>query len=100
MVSTALLQQGSKILRISSILLATAIACISVLYFSIPMNDTQRTQFDVILVLGNPAADNGSIAPLAQSRVLEAIRQYRFTPAMRQGKPVAVSLKIETNMRY
>jgi TonB family protein len=31
---------------------------------------------------------------------MEAIRQYRFTPAMRQGKPVAVSLKIETNMRY
>jgi uncharacterized SAM-binding protein YcdF (DUF218 family) len=83
MVSTALLQQGSKILRISSILLATAIACISVLYFSIPMNDTQRTQFDVILVLGNPAADNGSIAPLAQSRVLEAIRQYRAGAAPR-----------------
>jgi|SRR5580704_2173458 uncharacterized SAM-binding protein YcdF (DUF218 family) len=83
MVSTALLQQGSKILRISSILLATAIACISVLYFSIPMNDTQRTQFDVILVLGNPAADNGSIAPLAQSRVLEAIRQYRAGVAPR-----------------
>ncbi len=83
MVSTALLQQGSKILRISSILLATAIACISVLYFSIPMNDTQRTQFDVILVLGNPANDNGSIAPLAQSRVLEAIRQYRAGVAPR-----------------
>jgi uncharacterized SAM-binding protein YcdF (DUF218 family) len=83
MISTALLQQGSKILRISSILLATAIACISVLYFSIPMNDTQRTQFDVILVLGNPAADNGSIAPLAQSRVLEAIRQYRAGAAPR-----------------
>jgi uncharacterized SAM-binding protein YcdF (DUF218 family) len=83
MVSTALLQQGSKILRISGILLATAIACISVLYFSIPMNDTQRTQFDVILVLGNPAADNGSIAPLAQSRVLEAIRQYRAGAAPR-----------------
>jgi uncharacterized SAM-binding protein YcdF (DUF218 family) len=83
MISTALLQKGSKILRISSILLATAIACISVLYFSIPMNDTQRTQFDVILVLGNPAADNGSIAPLAQSRVLEAIRQYRAGVAPR-----------------
>ena len=31
---------------------------------------------------------------------MEAIRQYRFTPAMRQGKPVAVSIKLETNMRY
>jgi uncharacterized SAM-binding protein YcdF (DUF218 family) len=83
MISTAVLQQGSKILRISSILLATAIACVSVLYFSIPMSDTQRTQFDVILVLGNPAADNGTITPLAKSRVLEGIRQYRAGAAPR-----------------
>ena len=52
-------------------MLATAVACLAVLYFSIPMADTQQTKFDVILVLGNPAADNGSIAPLAQSRVVE-----------------------------
>ena len=64
-------------------MLATAIACIAILYFSIPMADTQQTQFDVILVLGNPAADNGSIAPLAQSRVLEGIRQYRAGVAPR-----------------
>ena len=31
---------------------------------------------------------------------MEAIRQYRFSPAMRKGRPVAVSVKIETNMRY
>jgi uncharacterized SAM-binding protein YcdF (DUF218 family) len=83
MISTALLQQRFKILRISGILLATAIACISVLYFSIPMSDTQRTQFDVILVLGNPAANNGTITPLAKSRVLEGIRQYRAGAAPR-----------------
>ena len=64
-------------------MLATAIACIAIIYFSIPMNDTQQTQFDVILVLGNPAADNGSIAPLAKSRVLEGIRQYRAGVAPR-----------------
>jgi TonB family protein len=29
---------------------------------------------------------------------MEAIRQYRFSPAMRKGKPVAVSVSIETNM--
>ncbi len=83
MISTALLKQPLKVLRIFGTLLATAIACISVLYFSIPMSDTQQTQFDVILVLGNPAADNGSIAPLAKSRVLEAIRQYRAGVAPR-----------------
>jgi len=64
-------------------MLATAIACIAIIYFSIPMNDTQQVQFDVILVLGNPAKDDGSIAPLAQSRVLEGIRQYRAGVAPR-----------------
>ena len=64
-------------------MLATAIACIAIIYFSIPMNDTQQVQFDVILVLGNPAKDDGSIAPLAESRVLEGIRQYRAGVAPR-----------------
>jgi uncharacterized SAM-binding protein YcdF (DUF218 family) len=70
-------------LRIFGIVMATAIACNSIIYFSIPMSDTQRTQFDVILVLGNPAAENGSITPLAKSRVLEGIRQYRAGVAPR-----------------
>jgi uncharacterized SAM-binding protein YcdF (DUF218 family) len=70
-------QQRLKVLRIFAIILATAIACFSVIYFSIPMQDTQQPQFDVILVLGNPAKDDGSIAPIAESRVREAIRQYR-----------------------
>jgi len=76
-------QQRLRILRIFFIMLATAIACIAIIYFSIPMNDTQQVQFDVILVLGNPALDDGSIAPLAKSRVLEGIRQYRAGVAPR-----------------
>jgi uncharacterized SAM-binding protein YcdF (DUF218 family) len=76
-------QQRLRILRIFAIVLATAIACTSVIYFSIPMQDTQQAQFDVILVLGNPAKDDGSIAPVAESRVMEAIRQYRAGVAPR-----------------
>ena len=76
-------QQRLKFLRIFLIMLATAIACIAIIYFTIPMNDTQQKQFDVILVLGNPAKDDGSIAPLAESRVLEGIRQYRAGVAPR-----------------
>jgi uncharacterized SAM-binding protein YcdF (DUF218 family) len=64
-------------------MLATAIACVLIIYFSIPMRDTQQRQFDVILVLGNPAKADGSIAPLARSRVLEGIRQYRAGVAPR-----------------
>jgi uncharacterized SAM-binding protein YcdF (DUF218 family) len=66
-----------RIVRILSIVLATAIACIAIIYLSIPMSDTQQRQFDVILVLGNPATPDGSIGPIARSRVLEGIRQYR-----------------------
>ena len=72
-----------RISRIFGIVLATAIACFAIIYFSIPMSDTQQNQFDVILVLGNPANDDGSIAPVARSRVLEAIRQYRAGVAPR-----------------
>ena len=72
-----------RLARILGIVLATAIACVAVIYFSIPMSDTQQTQFDVILVLGNPANDDGSISPVARSRVLEAIRQYQAGVAPR-----------------
>jgi uncharacterized SAM-binding protein YcdF (DUF218 family) len=66
-----------RIVRIFGIMLATAIACLAIIYFSIPLNDTQQGQFDVILVLGNPAKSDGSIGSLARARVLEGIRQYR-----------------------
>jgi uncharacterized SAM-binding protein YcdF (DUF218 family) len=72
-----------RLLRIFAILLATAVACVAIIYFSIPMADTQQNQFDVILVLGNPARTDGSIGPVARSRVLEGIRQYRAGVAPR-----------------
>lgn len=56
---------------------AALLACVIILYVSIPMSDTEQTKFDVILVLGNPASQDGSIAPVGKSRVLEGIRQYR-----------------------
>ena len=47
------------------------------------MSDTRQSQFDVILVLGNPAKADGSIAPIGKSRVLEGIRLYRAGAAPR-----------------
>ncbi len=82
MVSTAG-QERLRIARILGIVLATAIACVAIIYFSIPMSDTQQRQFDVILVLGNPANKDGSIGPIARSRVLEGIRQYQAGVAPR-----------------
>src|ERR1700761_8496973 len=72
-----------RFLRVLAILLATAVATVAIIYFSIPMADTPQSHFDVILVLGNPARPDGSIAPIARSRVLEAIQQYRAGMAPR-----------------
>jgi uncharacterized SAM-binding protein YcdF (DUF218 family) len=72
-----------RFLRAFAIVLATAIACICILYFSIPMQDTKLTHFDVILVLGNPARDDGALAPIAQSRMQKAIELYRAGAAPR-----------------
>jgi TonB family protein len=30
---------------------------------------------------------------------MDAVRQYRFTPAMRAGKPVAVAVSLEVSFR-
>jgi uncharacterized SAM-binding protein YcdF (DUF218 family) len=75
--------QGWRIVRSFGIALGTAIACVIILYLTIPMSDTQQQQFDVILVLGNPATNDGSIAPIGKSRVLEGIRQYQAGVAPR-----------------
>jgi uncharacterized SAM-binding protein YcdF (DUF218 family) len=66
-----------RFLRILSIVAVIAVVFVLVSYLSIPMSDTQQQRFDVIIVLGNPANDDGSIATVARSRVLEGIRQYR-----------------------
>ena len=72
-----------RFLRILSIVAAIAVVFDLLTYFSIPMSDTQQQTFDVILVLGNPANDDGTIATVARSRVLEGIRQYHAGVAPR-----------------
>lgn len=42
-----------------------------------PTNNTTAAHFDVILVLGVPAAANGGTSPAQQVRVDEAVREYR-----------------------
>jgi uncharacterized SAM-binding protein YcdF (DUF218 family) len=76
-------QKWARFLRACLIMLATAIACICVIYFSIPMQNTQQSQFDVILVLGNPAREDGTLSLIAESRLREALRMYRAGAAPR-----------------
>lgn len=40
-----------------------------------------------------------SLAPDFDKNAMDAVRQYKFDPAMRHGKPVAVSINIEVNFR-
>ncbi len=40
-----------------------------------------------------------SLSPDFDANAIKAVEQYRFSPAMREGKPVAVSLNIEVNFK-
>jgi uncharacterized SAM-binding protein YcdF (DUF218 family) len=66
-----------RIARIVGIVLGTAVASIAIVYFSIPLGNTNQTRFDVIVVLGYPSERDGSISPPQRESVLEAIREYR-----------------------
>jgi uncharacterized SAM-binding protein YcdF (DUF218 family) len=72
-----------RIARNLCIVLATAVASIAIVYFSIPMSNTSQSNFDVIVVLGGPMRSDGSISAVTRSRVLEATRQYRARVAPR-----------------
>jgi uncharacterized SAM-binding protein YcdF (DUF218 family) len=72
-----------RIVHNLSIVLATALASVAIVFLSIPMSNTSQSRFDVILVLGTPMKADGSISALARSRVLEALRQYRAQAAPR-----------------
>jgi uncharacterized SAM-binding protein YcdF (DUF218 family) len=41
-----------------------------------PRGNTDRTHFDAIIVLGDPADDNGNPTPIEQARVSEGVREY------------------------
>jgi TonB family protein len=40
-----------------------------------------------------------SLSPAFDASAIQAVKQYRFKPAMRNNKPVAVSINIETNFK-
>jgi uncharacterized SAM-binding protein YcdF (DUF218 family) len=65
-----------RTLRNLGIIVGTATASIAILYFSIPTGNTAQNRFDVIVVLGYPTNDDGSLSPIERESVLEAIREY------------------------
>jgi uncharacterized SAM-binding protein YcdF (DUF218 family) len=48
-----------------------------------PTENTSQSQFDVLIVLGNPADDDGNPSPTQQSRVAEAVHEYERGAAPR-----------------
>lgn len=46
-------------------------------YKSIPSSNTKQTHFDAIIVLGVPTKPDGTVAPEAQARMEEGIREYK-----------------------
>jgi uncharacterized SAM-binding protein YcdF (DUF218 family) len=48
-----------------------------------PTANTQQAQFDVLIVLGNPADADGNPTPIEQARVAQAVHQYEHGVAPR-----------------
>jgi uncharacterized SAM-binding protein YcdF (DUF218 family) len=48
-----------------------------------PTANTAHTRFDIILVLGTPALQDGTPSPVQRSRVLEGVRQWKMGAAPR-----------------
>lgn len=70
--------RSAKQVAATFILLAVvAISVAAFLYWSIPLSNTARTKFNVIIVLGCPADPDGSPSPVQRERVSEGVRQYR-----------------------
>ncbi len=61
------------VLAIGFVLLAGAI----IAYRTIPLENTKRAAFDVIIVLGYPTNADGSASPVERARVMEGVREYR-----------------------
>jgi uncharacterized SAM-binding protein YcdF (DUF218 family) len=49
----------------------------AVAYATIPLSNTNRATFDVIVVLGYPTNPDGSASPVERARVMEGVREYR-----------------------
>jgi len=59
---------GSALLLLAWAILARQLA---------PLSNTERTRFDVLIVLGMPADSDGNPTPTMLSRVTEAVREYQ-----------------------
>ena len=64
---------------LSGIFLMVALILVAgvLLYRTIPLGNTQRARFDVIIVLGYPANPDGSASPVERARVMEGLWEYR-----------------------
>lgn len=75
-----------RLVRASSFIvlcLAGLFALLVVNYETIPLRNTQQSRFDALIVLGSPANPDGSVSPEEQTRVTEAVREFRAGVAPR-----------------
>jgi uncharacterized SAM-binding protein YcdF (DUF218 family) len=84
------------LLAIGFVLLAGA----AVVYATVPLGNTNRATFDVIIVLGYPANPDGSASPVERARVMEGVREYRRgkAPAMIMTGGAAHNQHIEADV--
>jgi uncharacterized SAM-binding protein YcdF (DUF218 family) len=66
-----------KSLTIVLSIVLIAIAVLAGVYLTIPSSNTNLTHFDAIIVLGNPAAPDGTPGSEQRERTLEAVREFQ-----------------------
>jgi uncharacterized SAM-binding protein YcdF (DUF218 family) len=72
-----------RILTAMSALFVALLVVVWGLWRDEPSANTAQTHFDVILVLGTPALEDGTPSPVQRSRVLEGVRQWKMGAAPR-----------------
>jgi len=65
------------LLTIVFVLFLIAVGVAAFVYREIPSSNTKLTHFDTIIVLGNPANDDGTPGPEQRERTLEAVREFK-----------------------
>lgn len=68
---------AKRLFLILFLIVAIVFASEAIFYRSVPLSNTARTRFDVIIVLGYPANADGTPSPEQRARVLEGVQEYR-----------------------
>jgi uncharacterized SAM-binding protein YcdF (DUF218 family) len=89
-----------KLLLTAFVTAAAVLVAAGLVYLTISSGNTQRSRFDVIIVLGYPANPDGTPSAIERARVMEGVREYRrgVAPALLMTGGAAHNQRIEADV--